>query len=49
MVKFIAFQIISKYLENDYCNLDCSAIIFHNFGHDDFLKHDQFHYALHTV
>ena len=49
MVNFIAFQIILKYLENVYCKLDFSTITFHNFGHDDFLKNDQFHYVLHTA
>ena len=49
VVNCIAFQIILKYLENVYCKLDFSTITFHNLGHDAFLKHDQFHYVLHTV
>ena len=49
VVNFIAFQIILKYLENVYCKLDFSTITFHNFGHADFLKHDQFHCVLHTL
>ena len=49
VVNCIAFQIILKYLENVYCKFDFNTITFYNLGHDAFLKHDQFQYALHTV
>ena len=49
VVNFIVFQIILKYLENVYFKLDFSTVTLHNFGHGDFLKHDQFHYVLRTI
>ena len=47
--KFYCFSKKKKDLENVFCKLDFSTIIIHNFGHDDFLKYDQFHYVLYTV